>query len=45
MQQSIKDLETKLKVAKDSREREMIKKNIAVNTDLMKYWAQRSKTN
>jgi hypothetical protein len=43
MQQTIKDLETKLKMAKDSREKEMIKKNIAVNTDLMKYWAQRSK--
>ena len=43
MQQTIKDLETKLKMAKDSREREMIKKNIAVNTDLMKYWAQRSR--
>jgi len=36
-------LETKLKVAKDSREKEMIKKNIAVNADLMKYWAQRSR--
>jgi hypothetical protein len=45
MQQTIKDLETKLKVAKDSREKEMIKKNIAVNVDLMRYWAQRSKTN
>jgi len=43
MQQTIKDLETKLKVAKDSREKEMIKKNIAVNADLMKYWAQRSR--
>ena len=43
MQQTIKDLETKLKVAKDSREKEMIKKNIAVNVDLMKYWAQRSR--
>jgi hypothetical protein len=45
MQQTIKDLETKLKVAKDSKEKEMIKKNIAVNTGLMKYWAQRNKTN
>jgi hypothetical protein len=45
MQQTIKDLETKLKVAKDSREKEMIKKNIAVNVDLMRFWAQRSKTN
>ena len=45
MQQTIKDLETKLKMAKDSREKEMIKKNIAVNTGLMKFWAQRSKTN
>ena len=43
MQQTIKDLETKLKMAKDSREKEMIKKNIAVNVDLMKYWAQRSR--
>jgi hypothetical protein len=43
MQQTIKDLETKLKVAKDSREKEMIKKNIAVNVDLMRYWAQRSR--
>jgi len=43
MQQTIKDLETKLKMAKDSREKEMIKKNIAVNLDLMKYWAQRSR--
>jgi hypothetical protein len=30
-------------MAKDSREKEMIKKNIAVNVDLMKYWAQRSR--
>ena len=43
MQQTIKDLETKLKMAKDSREKEMIKKNIAVNTGLMRYWAQRSR--
>jgi hypothetical protein len=45
MQQTIKDLETKLKIAKDSKEKEMIKKNIAVNVDLMRYWAQRNKTN
>ncbi len=44
MQNTIKDLETKLKMAKDSREKEMIKKNIAVNVDLMKYWAQRSRS-
>jgi hypothetical protein len=43
MQQTIKDLETKLKMAKDSREKEMIKKNIAVNIGLMRYWAQRSR--
>ena len=30
-------------MAKDSREKEMIKKNIAVNTGLMRYWAQRSR--
>ena len=44
MQQTIKDLETKLKMAKDSREKEMIKKNIAVNVGLMRYWAQRSRS-
>ena len=43
MQQTIKDLETKLKMAKDSKEKEMIKKNIAVNIGLMRYWAQRSR--
>jgi vacuolar-type H+-ATPase subunit H len=44
MQQTIKDLETKLKMAKDSKEKEMIKKNIAVNIGLMRYWAQRSRS-
>jgi uncharacterized protein with von Willebrand factor type A (vWA) domain len=41
MQKTIKDLETKLRTTKDSKEREMIKKNIAVNTGLLNWWKTR----
>lgn len=41
MKQTIKDLETKLRTTKDSKEREMIKKNIAVNTGLLNWWKTR----
>lgn len=41
MQITIKDLETKLRTTKDSKEREMIKKNIAVNTGLLNWWKTR----
>lgn len=41
MQITIKNLENKLRTTKDSKEREMIKKNIAVNTGLLNWWKTR----
>ena len=41
MQITIKHLENKLRTTKDSKEREMIKKNIAVNTGLLNWWKTR----